>query len=94
VTAEALFSIAGMQVVAGWLLLVVALGDGRWTHRYAASLLIGGLYARVFASHIREVRRRLGGSRCRTLANSAPRRDSVPGSDVSDRTCRGCCCIC
>jgi hypothetical protein len=57
-TAEVLFSIAGMLVVPGWLLLLVA-PRWTWTHRFAAfvvPLLIGGLYAWVLASHFREAR--------------------------------------
>ena len=57
-TAESLFSLAGMLVLPGWLLLVVA-PRWKWSQRYAtfvAPLLIGGLYAWVFATHYGEGR--------------------------------------
>jgi hypothetical protein len=56
VTPERLFSLAGMLVLPGWLLLVLA-PRWKWTHRYAAfvsPLLIGGLYAFLFASHFKD----------------------------------------
>ena len=55
-TPERLFSLAGMLVLPGWLLLVVA-PRWKWTHRYAAfvaPLLIGGLYAFLFVSHLKD----------------------------------------
>ena len=55
-TPERLFSLAGMLVLPGWLLLVVA-PRWKWTHRYASfvsPLLIGGLYAFLFVSHFKD----------------------------------------
>ncbi len=57
-TAEALFSLAGTLVLPGWLLLILA-PRWKWTQRYAAfgaPLLIGGLYAWIFATHYSEGR--------------------------------------
>jgi hypothetical protein len=56
VTPERLFSLSGMLVLPGWLLLAVA-PRWKWTHRYAAfvsPLLIGGLYAFLFANHFKD----------------------------------------
>ena len=56
--AESLFSIAGSVVVPGWLLLALA-PRWKWSQRYAcflAPVLIGALYAWIFASHYSEGR--------------------------------------